>query len=340
MQEELLKKIEEYKLKIKLMGIFEDFLININKKLELKDLAEYITNFIKASFNIKFCSLIINNERFSNSKINDKKLLESEKIIVKEALKTKIIILVKSTLNDTLLHDLKNDIDLSLLCIPIIYENKIIAFVNIYDDLEKIDKENSRLLNYFLNKASPAIFNSIEHDITKIKSNTDSLTNLYNRRYFNEILDEEAKNFNKFLSLIMLDIDYFKNYNDKNGHQAGDYLLKEISLIFKNSLRNKDVVARYGGEEFIILLPEADSNNALQISERLRKSVENYNFRFKENQPDNKVTISLGLTTIITKCIDTNDIIKEADKNLYKSKKSGRNKITSSIIIDKNLHVN
>ena len=138
----------------------------------------------------------------------------------------------------------------------------------------------------------------------------------------------------------MLDIDYFKNYNDKNGHQAGDYLLKEISLIFKNSLRNKDVVARYGGEEFIILLPEADSNNALQISERLRKSVENYNFRFKENQPDNKVTISLGLTTIITKCIDTNDIIKEADKNLYKSKKSGRNKITSSIIIDKNLHVN
>jgi len=87
-------------------------------------------------------------------------------------------------------------------------------------------------------------------------------------------------------------------------------------------------------------LPEADSNNALQISERLRKSVENYNFRFKENQPDNKVTISLGLTTIITKCIDTNDIIKEADKNLYKSKKSGRNKITSSIIIDKNLHVN
>ena len=237
------------------------------------------------------------------------------------------------------MHDLKNNEDLSLVCIPIIYENKVISIINIYDEIGKINKNDVNILKSLLDKASPSINNSIEHNIIMIKNITDNLTGIYTKQYFVDILRKEIRNFQKFMSIIMVDIDYFKIYNDKNGHLAGDYLLKEIASLFEKNLRNRDIVARYGGEEFIILLPETDNSSALQICERLRNSVENYDFKFKENQPERKLTISLGLITTLSKDLESNELINEADKNLYKSKKFGRNKTTHSTIINKNLHI-
>src|SRR3989344_6919199 len=137
-EEELLRKLEESEYKLKLMEVFQNFLININKKLELEELANFITKFIKESFDVKFCSFVIYNKRFSTGKFNDEKILESEKRIIKEVLKNKSFVFVKSTKNDTLLHDIKNEIDLGFICLPVFNENKEIAFVNVYDDAEKI----------------------------------------------------------------------------------------------------------------------------------------------------------------------------------------------------------
>jgi len=274
--EDLLKKIQEYEYKLNLMNVFQEFLININKKIEIDELAHYITNFIKESFNVKFCSLIINHERFARGEIDSEKLQESESRMIKEVTRKKDTLFVRNIRKDTLLFDLKNELELALMTIPILDESKIIACLNIYDDLEKINGKEIELMRTFLNKASLALSNSIKHSILKNKVNTDNLTGLYNRNYFMEKLNYELNTFKKFLSLIMLDIDFFKNYNDVNGHQAGDSLLKELALIINANVRDKDIIGRYGGEEFIIILPEADNSSALQICERLRKAVEDF----------------------------------------------------------------
>ena len=167
----------------------------------------------------------------------------------------------------------------------------------------------------------------------------DPLTGVYNRRFFMQKLITQLNTFEKFLSIIMIDIDFFKNYNDRNGHQAGDYLLTEIVNVIKDNLREYDTIGRYGGEEFILILPEVDNLKALEICERLRKAIENYNFKFRDSQPENKITVSAGLTTTVTRDLNYEELIKEADNNLYKSKKSGRNKVTNSLILNKNLHI-
>ena len=134
--------------------------------------------------------------------------------------KINIPYIVKNLKNDTILFDLKNTSEESLLVIPIINDNKIITYVNIYDKPENIHKKDVKLINYFLSKINYAILNSLEYTSVKDKSITDALTGLYNRNYFIEKLKNESMNFKKYLSLIMIDIDHFKNYNDKNGHQA------------------------------------------------------------------------------------------------------------------------
>src|SRR3989339_684544 len=339
MEEGINKKIEEYEYQIKLMSIFQNFLIDITKKLEIKELAENLLKFLNESFKIDKCSVIINRQRYFLGNLKDEKLIESENRIMKEVYKVSIPYIVKNLKNDTILFDLKNDSEESLLVIPIINDNKIITYVDIYDQPENIHKKDVKLINYFLSKINYAIINSLEYTQVKDKSITDSLTGLYNRNYFIEKLRYESRNFKKYLSIIMTDIDYFKNYNDKNGHKAGDYLLKELAVLLKNNFRTNDIIGRYGGEEFIIILPETDNETGLQVCERLRKSVESYNFKFKENQPNNAVTISIGLMTTVSKEIEVEDLIKEADNNLYKSKTNGRNRATNSIIISKNLSV-
>ncbi|MBI5391515.1 GGDEF domain-containing protein, partial [Candidatus Woesearchaeota archaeon] len=129
------------------------------------------------------------------------------------------------------------------------------------------------------------------------------------------------------------DIDFFKVYNDTNGHLAGDALLKELAELIQAKLRPSDIIGRYGGEEFIVILPEINSHEAEEVAERLRKAVEEHNFKYQECQPNKKVTVSIGLTTIHTKEMRREEILKETDKNLYASKKAGRNKVTSSVIL-------
>ena len=162
---------------------------------------------------------------------------------------------------------------------------------------------------------------------TKQLSITDALTNLYNRRYFETTFAREfarAKRYNSQLSLVVVDIDWFKKINDTYGHSCGDYVLRELSWLMAENFRQTDIIFRYGGEEFVILLTETDGNSAIIPVERLRRAVEDNKFKFKGVELN--VTISAGISSNK----DVNEVCQmfdNADKALYQAKEEGRNRV-------------
>jgi len=164
--------------------------------------------------------------------------------------------------------------------------------------------------------------------VLKNRSIRDSLTNLYNHQYINEILEQEllkANITNQHLCVMMLDIDFFKHVNDTYGHQVGDDVLVGTSNIMLHNVRITDFVGRYGGEEFLVILPDIHLEDARQLAERLRLSIQEYDFGVK----DLKITISIGLTQLDSE--DGTSIVNRVDTLLYQAKRKGRNRIEITI---------
>jgi diguanylate cyclase (GGDEF)-like protein len=164
----------------------------------------------------------------------------------------------------------------------------------------------------------------------QLMSITDPLTGLLNRRYLEERLTEElnrSKRYSYPMSCLMIDIDDFKSYNDRNGHQAGDVALKITAHSLKAALRSADIACRYGGEEFCILLPQTSLSEAGVIAERMRQKVTETNYPYGKTQPRGMVSISIGISTF-GKHIDTAEsVIAAADRALYSAKNLGRNRV-------------
>jgi len=137
----------------------------------------------------------------------------------------------------------------------------------------------------------------------------------------------------KPLSLMMIDIDHFKQFNDNYGHQAGDAVLREMAKILMGHSRSEstDVCCRYGGEEFAVIMPEQELHNAVKVAERLRQGVQNGVFTFQDKKFDNGVTVSIGVATIIAEeDVTPEELVKKADDALYLSKRNGRNQVSYS----------
>lgn len=209
--------------------------------------------------------------------------------------------------------------------VPIKARNKTIGVIladNIFTR-HPINKENTVLLTMLANQAGLAIQNCRLYEQTLHIAHTDSLTHLYNHGYFQHLLDKELKKAShseKHLSLIIIDIDNFKLFNDSNGHQAGDKLLTQISEILKKTSRQSDIVARYGGEEFTIVLPETDKEKAVLLAERLRKAV-------KTNVKG--LTISCGVGSFPEDGKNNAELIFSADAALYQAKKEGKDQTST-----------
>ncbi|HGY56911.1 MAG TPA: diguanylate cyclase [Caldithrix abyssi] len=162
----------------------------------------------------------------------------------------------------------------------------------------------------------------------------DELTGVYNYRYFIQELERETnrtKRFNYPFSLLMIDVDYFKEFNDTHGHLEGDRVLKTIAAILKENIRTTDTVARYGGEEFTVILPHLTKEEAAQIAEKLRKKIEGFNFDLEKPSSQRcPITVSIGVAALPEDADNSRELLMLADKALYKAKKSGRNKVCLS----------
>ncbi len=193
------------------------------------------------------------------------------------------------------------------------------------------------------NMLSLALHNAQNFEQIKAMSYTDEMTGLHNYRFFSLRLKEElarAKRNVSTLALLILDVDFFKNYNDALGHPAGDDVLRQLSTILKNTVRDNDIVARYGGEEFAIILPSTDQHGAHVLGERLREKVEQYVFPSEEIQPEKNLTISVGIAMYPEHAVTVEDIIIAADRALYHAKQTGRNRVVHFHEIEPGNHLN
>lgn len=190
-----------------------------------------------------------------------------------------------------------------------------------------IEEKTISTLSVIAHAVGIAINNSKVYTHALREAIHDDLTGLHNRRYFNErLLDEveRAKRYGSEISLLLCDIDFFKNVNDTFGHPVGDEVLICIGKIFRNRLRKTDIVARYGGEEFMIILLNTEKDKAFDIAEDLRRTVAESPLSGNERV---KVSISIGISTLGVDATSFNGLIRTADKALYCAKSRGRNRV-------------
>ena len=197
--------------------------------------------------------------------------------------------------------------------------------------LPDIDMEAAMRL---LDTASLAVSNALLHEKTVQLSKTDGLTGLKNYREFKEAFRAEllrSKRYQRASSLLMIDVDHFKHYNDAYGHPQGDVLLKNMAELIQNSFKDTDIVARYGGEEFAVLLVETGAKDrAVAVAERLRATVERHKFSYEETQPGGSITISIGVSCYPEDGRAADELIQAADDALYRDKNEGRNKVVAA----------
>jgi len=325
------------------------------KSFENKDikLANTLSSVLSSSYEVSFKNLQIQNKlreisilytssnlitKFRNDEISIRYLINS----IKDGLSLKSIDLFYLDENDNWnsitgnFENIKNDIinlnnnfknnpeNNNTHLYPLIFNNKAIAYL--IANLEKTslyDVQDKTLLNF-----ANQLISALSEKKHKTDANIDGLTKIYNRRYINMISEERfklaQKDSNFKMSVIMIDIDFFKKVNDTYGHQTGDMILKSVSDLLKNNVRDTDIVGRYGGEEFIIIL-NSDLQGAITVAEKIRSKVELMLIQSENNKIN--LSISLGVAAFSYNLRNVNELIKNADENLYIAKKSGRNKV-------------
>ena len=213
-----------------------------------------------------------------------------------------------------------------------------------FQDLESVTEVVNRSMEKIaLHRENIQLVQNLEqNNLTMAESNEmlkelairDGLTGLFNHRHFKEVLDRElarSVRYERTLSLIMLDVDNFKDYNDTHGHPAGDEVLKTLADIISTRLRVVDCPARYGGEEFAVLLPETDLDGGKTVAEDIRAQMENYPFNGRESQPQGKVTVSLGVAEFDPSSAKLPSLLERADEALYRAKSEGRNRVVCAV---------
>jgi len=218
----------------------------------------------------------------------------------------------------------------SYICLPITLGGIVSGVVQIQSD-KKNHFSNALIaeIKVYIDNITPVISNLRLLESLNNMASIDTLTKAYNRRYLDKYLEEQievSKENNFYLSVIMLDIDFFKRFNDTYGHDSGDYVLMYFADTLKFNVREGDVVSRYGGEEFIVVLPRTDLDGAYRIAEKLRKKVEEMSLTAINNENPPQITCSLGISAYPIHGNNIDKLIGSADKALYKAKNSGRNK--------------
>jgi diguanylate cyclase (GGDEF)-like protein len=214
----------------------------------------------------------------------------------------------------------------TLMCVPLLAKDKLLGALNVSDSKANTFAEKD--FELFISLANQAAI-AIENARLYRYAVTDEMTRIYNHRYFQQRLDEElmrATRYDNRISLLILDVDHFKNFNDTYGHPEGDRVLKMVAKLIERSVREVDIVARYGGEEFVVICPEKNGEGSLTPAERIRSSVAEYDFRI--NGKPAPITVSLGIACFPDQAKSKEELIQKADFALYYSKQHGRNRVS------------
>jgi diguanylate cyclase (GGDEF)-like protein len=226
------------------------------------------------------------------------------------------------------------------LAVPLRAHKRVCGALFLTREGETFTARELRLLRIYCNQAAVAIDNAIVYERVENLAATDSLTGLFNRRYFEGALGRElarADRNSSSLALLLLDIDHFKSFNDTYGHAMGDLVLKKVATTLGRCLRQADVLARFGGEEFVVLLPQVSASGALDSAERIRASLEKADIH--PGGPRKRVTVSVGLAMFPDNAdnadsADSADgavsLLKAADEALYRAKDAGRNRVVKA----------
>jgi diguanylate cyclase (GGDEF)-like protein len=219
----------------------------------------------------------------------------------------------------------------SLVCVPLLFQSRIMGILYLDDFTPRqFDREKLNLLAILSSFAAMAIHNATLHKRTKLMAITDSLTGLHNHRYFKQYFKQEmgrAKRYHKPFSIIMMDVDDFKSFNDSFGHAAGDNLLRILGAVIMETIRGVDVAFRYGGEEFIVLLPETRLDKAVLAAERLREAVQSGTANKLAGPASSGVTVSIGVASYPDNADKMDELFNIVDSLLYQAKRCGKNKV-------------
>ena len=216
----------------------------------------------------------------------------------------------------------------SVFVLPLLYERDILGIlVLLMEKTNALSSHQRDLLEVLANQATTSLANARFHAEIERLAVTDGLTGLFNHRHFQERLAHEFERIGRFaelVSLLLIDIDFFKKINDTYGHPVGDSVLRKVADIIRRTIRTVDIPARYGGEEFAVVLVGTDAGGAMKMAERLRKSVADA--KFSSGGDTFSITISIGISTYAKDIKGKEGLIERADKALYEAKGSGRNR--------------
>lgn len=226
--------------------------------------------------------------------------------------------------------------DGSFLSMPLMFKNKVVGVLNMFrKGVDAFSPDEIQFLDTLTVELAIAVVNAKLYSRTRELSVRDELTQLYNRRYFQQILPLEIKRAQRFkrpLALLMIDIDHFKRFNDRYGHLTGDECLKEFVRVVNARIREVDFFARFGGEEFVLILPSTPKQDGHVVAEKIRQLVKEHAFAnsaSKAGASGERLTVSIGLAAYPDDARTVEELIDAADIALYEAKNGGRDKVRS-----------
>lgn len=222
----------------------------------------------------------------------------------------------------------------SQLVIPMISEGKLVGLLNAESPHPNAFSErDERVMSILASSSSMALVNADLHQQMEKLTIVDELTGVFNFRHFRQRLEDEQRRAARYgtpLSLIMLDIDWFKTTNDRFGHQIGNVALRQLAQVISSSVRDVDIVARYGGEEFVVILPQTATEETHRIAERMRRKVEQYEFGPDAAGRPLPLTVSIGISCYPDNGLPEHDLVDSVDQAMYRAKGNGKNLVCTA----------